>query len=194
MWDMHAARHADPTGIAGAMHIEQLGRASGSVRLDGSQILIRSAASCRDHSRGKRDVTNYRNHCWINGRFPSGRGFQLYFFRMHGIEQPALSLATIIERGEHHAATIEHLEVIESPADVRKPHHIVLQSTLGEMRVEVGEPIGTIPLHMTAPFNPAFGVGQGSYGLLFDQGVRLSSDGEGGIGWCERGFARQPIR
>lgn len=79
MWDMHAAHRADPTGIAGAMHIEQLGRVNGTLQLDGSLVDIRDAASCRDHSRGARDITNFRNHCWINGQFPSGRGFQLYY-------------------------------------------------------------------------------------------------------------------
>jgi len=47
---------------------------------------------------------------------------------------------------------------------------------------------------MTSPFNPAFGIGQGSYGLLFDEPIRIGWNGETGFGWCERGFARQPIR
>ncbi len=194
MWDMHAAHHGDPTGIAGAMHIEQLGQVSGTLHADGDETAIRNAFSCRDHSRGARDITNFRNHCWINGRFESGRGFQLYFFRMHGVEGPALSLATVVKDDRHHPATIEHIEVVDSPADFGRQHAVVLRSAIGEMRVSVREVLATLPIHMTSPFNPAFGTGQGSYGLLFDEAVRIDWNGETGVGWCERGFSKLPIR
>jgi len=194
MWDMHAEHKADPTGIAGAMHIEQLGRVGGMLQLDDREIGIRDAFSCRDHSRGARDVTNFRNHCWINGSFGSGRGFQLYFFKMHGLEGPALSLATVVQDGKHHPATIEHVEVVDDAEDFGRHHTVVLRSTLGEMRISVDEVLATLPIHMTSPFNPAFGIGQGSYGLLFDEAIRVGWNGETGFGWCERGFARQPIR
>ena len=193
-WDMHAAHHADPTGIAGAMHIEQLGRVSGSVRLDGDELAIRDAVSCRDHSRGKRDISLFRNHCWINGVFPGGKGFQLYYFRMHGTDGPALSLATVIAEGAHHPAGIEHIELVDGPDDFGRDHSVVLQSSLGEMRIAVRQVLATLPLHMSAPFDPAFGVGRGSRGVLFDEAVRMQCNGETGFGWCERGFSRHRIR
>lgn len=193
-WDMHEAHQSDPTGIAGAMHIEQLGRVSGSVRLDGDELAIRDAVSCRDHSRGRRDVSLFRNHCWINGVFPGGKGFQLYFFRIHGNDGPALSLATVIAEGSHHRASIERIELADGPDDFGGEHSVVLKSALGEMRIDIRQVLATIPLHMSAPFDPAFGIGRGSYGLLFDEPVRMHCNGETGFGWCERGFSKHRIR
>ena len=113
---------------------------------------------------------------------------------MHGLEGPALSLATVIQDGEHHPATIEQVEVVDGPADFGRQHTVALRSDLGEMRISVDEVLATLPIHMTSPFNPAFGIGQGSYGLLFDEAIRIGWNGETGFGWCERGFAGQPIR
>jgi hypothetical protein len=193
-WDMHAGHEHDPTGIAGAMHIEQLGEIEGSVRLDDRELKLANVPACRDHSRGKREVTNYRNHCWINGRFPSGRAFQLYYFRMHGVDGAALSVATIVHQNRHVPATIEHIEIADDVADAGRTHALRLRSALGEMNVAIAEVLTTIPVQMSAPFNPAFGSGRGSYAQMFDEAVRLECDGETGYGWCERGFSKQPLR
>ncbi|MFO1426719.1 MAG: hypothetical protein U1F11_07040 [Steroidobacteraceae bacterium] len=120
MWDMHAGDGHDATSIAGSMHIEQLGRCDGELVVDGRSYAIRGAQSCRDHSRGVRNVAPYRNHCWINGQFAGGRGFQLYVFRMHGIEGLALSRAVITEQGRQHPATVEEIEFVESTADIER--------------------------------------------------------------------------
>jgi hypothetical protein len=193
MWDMHAGHASDATGIAGSMHIEQLGRVNGRLQLNDREIVIRNAYSCRDHSRGGREVSKFRNHCWMNGVFSDGRGFQLYYFKMHGLVEPALSLATIMHGDERVPATIEHIELTDSPSDHGKLQTVVLSSKLGEMKIRVTDVLGTIPIHMTAPFNPAFGVGQGSHGLLFDEAVLLEWNGQRGIGWSERGFSKQKI-
>jgi hypothetical protein len=193
MWDMHGRHANDATGIAGAMHIEQLGQVNGRLQLNDREMVIRNAYSCRDHSRGGREVSGFRNHCWMNGVFAGGRGFQLYFFKMHGLVEPALSLATITHDNEQISATIRHVELTDSPTDHGKLQTIVLNSRLGEMKIRVTEVLSTIPIHMTAPFNPAFGVGKGSHGLLFDEAVLLEWNGEKGVGWSERGFSRQKI-
>jgi hypothetical protein len=190
MWDMHAGHGSDATGIAGAMHMEQIGRLSGTIAVDGDEIAVRDAYSCRDHSRGGREVSRFRNHCWINGRFPGGRAFQLYFFRMHGIEGPALSLANILDGQDRHAATIEQIEVMDAPGDAGRTHRVVLQSDLGEMQIAVSKVLATIPMHMTAPFNPTAGTGRNSFALMFDEAVQLEWNGETGYGWSERGSAR----
>ena len=194
MWDMHGGHDKDRTGVAGSMHIEQLGRCHGLVQFGDSELEIRDAASCRDHSRGTRDLTNYRNHCWINGTFNSGRGFHLYIFKMHGIEGAALSRATVIEDGVHHPATIEKVEFIDSLDDISRLHVVVLRSALGELTVEVKEVLASIPVRMSSPFNPAVGLVKDPHGIMFDQPIRVEANGESGVGWCERGFSRQPIR
>lgn len=193
LWDMHAGHEPDRTGVAGAMHIEQLGRCNGILRVDANEVTICDAVSCRDHSRGMRDVTNYRNHCWINGQFSGGRAFQLYVFRMHHIEGMALSLATVTQAGRQYPATVEHVEFVDAQQDYGRMHHIVLRSELGEMEIDVEEAWGTIPVTMTAPFNPSIGVVDDPHALIFDESLHMIWNGEAGFGWCERGFSRQPI-
>jgi hypothetical protein len=193
MWDMHGRHASDATGIAGAMHIEQLGQVNGKLKLNDWEIAVHDAYACRDHSRGGREVSGFRNHCWLNGIFSGGRGFQLYFFKMHGLVEPALAQATIMYRNEQIPATIQHIELTDSASDHGKLHTVILESELGEMKIQVTEVLSTIPIHMTAPFNPAFGLGKGSHGLLFDEAVVLEWNGEKGIGWCERGFSKRKI-
>jgi len=194
IWDMHAGHNTDATGVAGAMHIEQLGVCDGSLEVDGQKRAIAGAQSCRDHSRGARDITQYRNHCWINGSFPGDRHFQLYIFRMHHIDGIALSLANVFQGREPHAATIEQVEYVEGVADTGKLQTIVLRSALGDMKIAVREVYATIPITMTAPFNPAVGILNGPHGQIFDEAIRIEWEGKVGYGWSERGFSKQPIR
>jgi hypothetical protein len=193
-WDMHAGHDRDRTGLAGALHIEQIGVCNGTLRVDDKEYRIAQAYTCRDHSRGARDITQYRNHCWINGSFPGGRSFQLYNFRMHHIEGAALSLATVTQDGQHHTATIEHVEYVNALGDARALHRIVLRCALGEMSIAVQEVLTSIPMTMTSPFNPAAGLQPGPHGQMFDEGIRLEWNGVTGYGWSERGFSQLPIR
>lgn len=193
MWDMHAGHNKDSTGLAGAMHIEQLGLCSGTLDVDGYELAIANAQSCRDHSRGSRDVTNYRNHCWINGSFPGGRHFQLYIFKMHHIEGIALSLATVFQGREQYPATIEQVQYVERLEDAGKLHTVLLRCALGDMKIVVKDVLATIPVTMTSPFNPAVGIQNGPHGQIFDEPIRIEWDGKMGYGWCERGFSKQPI-
>jgi hypothetical protein len=192
-WDMHAGHAQDKTGLAGAMHIEQLGQCEGLIRVDDREFAIKRAYACRDHSRGARDNRQYRNHCWLNGRFSGGRGFQLYNFRMHHIEGVALSLATVIEGGKHHAATIEHIDYVNGPEEFGRLQSVLLKSTLGDMKISVNEVLSSIPTTMTSPFNPAAGVQTGLYGQMFDEGIRIEWNGATGFGWSERGYSHQPL-
>ncbi|MET0985336.1 MAG: hypothetical protein ABW034_08015 [Steroidobacteraceae bacterium] len=193
MWDMHAGHNTDSTGIAGAMHIEQIGRANGSITVDGKEIPVRDAYACRDHSRGGREISKFRNHCWINGAFPSGRAFQSYYFRMYGVEGAALSLATVVHEQKFYPATIEQVEVLGGPNDAGKSHVLRLKSELGEMKIDV-DVLATNALHMTAPFNPSAGRGRGSHAFMFDEAIRVKCNGEVGLGWCERGTALEPLQ
>jgi hypothetical protein len=193
IWNMHGGHSKDRTGIAGSMHIEQLGRCRGTLRLDDSELKIQDAVSCRDHSRGPRDLANYRNHCWINGVFDDGTGFHLYFFKLHHIEGAALSIATVIRDNVHHPATIKHVEFADGLDEFGKLHTITLRSTLGDMKIEVKEVLSTIPTRMSAPFNPATGIVKDPHGLMFDEAIRVEWNGTSGFGWCERGFSKQLI-
>jgi len=193
IWDMHAGHGKDPTGLAGAMHIEQLGRCDGTLRFDSHETLIRNAQSCRDHSRGSRDVTNYRNHCWINGTFSGGRSFHLYVFKMHYIEGTALSCATVVQDNVHYPATIEQIAYVDGPEDFGILHSFLLRSALGDMRIAVKEVLATIPESMTSPYNDIIGVVRDSHALLFEEPIRIECNGESGFGWCERGFSKQPL-
>ncbi|WP_275629466.1 hypothetical protein [Pseudomonas sp. 273] len=193
VWDMHAGHGSDSTSIAGAMHIEQIGHCSGRIEYAGGGFDIRAAYACRDHSRGQRDVSRYRNHCWINGRFDNGLSFQLYVFRLHGVEGHALSTAVVMQDGRQYPATIEHIEFVEGATDHGKLHRVILRSELGEMVCQVDDVLGSIPVSMTAPFNPGPGAVQERHALIFDEPIRLNWDGHVGYGWCERGASLQPL-
>jgi len=192
MWDMHSGDAADPTGLAGTLHTEQLGRCNGTLHLDDFEISIRDAYSCRDHSRGTRDVTNYRNHCWINGSFSGTRAFQLYTFKMHHIKGTALTLATVVHDRVHFPATIERIEYVNHPEEFGLLHTFLLRSALGDMNIAITEVLATIPESMTSPYNDIIGIVRDPHALLFEEPVRMEWNGETGFGWCERGYMREP--
>ena len=193
MWDMHAGHEKDSTGMAGAMHIEQLGVSSGVLRVNEAEHCIANAFTCRDHSRGARNFNKYRNHCWMSGAFAGGRSFQLYIFKMHGVEGIAMSQAVVSEGGRLYPATVEHVEVVDSLADVRKAQKIVLKSELGEMDIKVAPGYATIPVSIAAPFDPSIGRLREPHAMLFDEAVTMEWNGEKGLGWSERGFSKNPL-
>jgi hypothetical protein len=193
LWDMHAGHGTDATGIAGAMHIEQLGLCDGHLSVNGNRLSIAAAQSCRDHSRGARNIAPYRNHCWINGSFPGGRSFQLYVFRIRNVAGNALSLAVITDQGQQYPATVEAISFVDSAADIAQLQTLTLCSALGDMQIRVTAVQATIPISMTAPFNPTIGVVAGPHGLIYDEPIRIEWNGLTGYGWSERGFAREPL-
>ena len=190
IWDMHAGHKSDKTGLAGAMHTEQLGRCNGVLKINDTEIQIRDAFGNRDHSRGARDIGNYRNHCWIQGSFPGGRCFQLYVIRMHHIEGIAMSNALVTQDGVQYPATVEQVEFVESSDDRRKPHTVVLKSALGEMTLRATSLYATIPVVTTSPFNLTMGIVKEPHALMFDEPMTVEWNGQTGYGWSERGFSK----
>ena len=190
LWDMHAGHKTDKTGLAGSMHTEQLGRCNGVLKINDTEIVIRDAFSNRDHSRGSRDIGNYRNHCWIQGTFASGRSFQIYVIRMHHIDGIAMSNAMVTQDGVQYPATVEKIEFVESADDRRKPHTMVLKSALGEMTLRATNLNATIPVVTTSPFNLTIGIVKEQHALMFDEPMTVEWNGETGYGWSERGFSK----
>lgn len=188
-WDMHS-NGADSTGMAGSLHTEQLGEVAGRISVESNHFAIRGAHSCRDHSRGPRDVSNYRNHTWINGRFASGFAFCCYVLRTLSNPGMSISRAAIFENGVRYEATVAHVEFVESLNDHGRLHRLVLSSVRGEALIEVDEVIATIPISFSPPFDPTFGASRGTrVNRSFDEAVLLSYAGDRGVGWCERGFS-----
>jgi hypothetical protein len=184
---------SDATGVTGALHTEQLGYCAGTLAYEGQNYRIAGALGCRDHSRGKRDFASYKEHCWINGEFPGKRGFQLYAANIFGHDEPALSTAVVIEGGTLHPAAIKHVEFIGSASDHHKPQTIVLDSDLGEMVIRATHSRTCLPVSVLKPFEAQAGVMRGQeHGLIFDETIDLEWDGHKGLGWSERGFAKNP--
>jgi len=59
------------------VHYEHAGRFTGTLHY-GSRSVTLAGTGYRDHSTGPRDVGPMLSHTWVHGRFPGGRGFQVF--------------------------------------------------------------------------------------------------------------------
>jgi hypothetical protein len=198
MWDMKG-QHDDKTGIAGSMHTEQIGSCSGTIAFAARNVQVRGGYAVRDHSRGPRTTEKYERHCWLNGRFESGRCFHTYTMDVDGVSRPAMSHAVVFEGDKPFPAEIKEIEYIRGPGDARKLHRFILSSALGEMRIDVTGVISSVPVSMLEPFDLSPGampdVSAGvRNGIVFDEAVEIEWLGTKGVGWSERGARIVPTQ
>ncbi len=193
IWNMKGDS-AEASSMAGGLHIEQIGSASATIRTDHEQLALHNFYAVRDHSRGVRDPSGYRQHSWVNGSFPGGRSFFVYGMRLHGHDAAGMGNAAIIQDGVCHQAKLIHTDYIDGAADARKLHLVIIHSPLGEMEIRVTEVLTSLPMSFVNPFDPMPGTALGRrQSTMFDEGVRLDWQGSPGIGWSERGVAEEPL-
>ncbi len=193
VWNMRGDS-AEASSMAGGLHIEQIGRANGTLLYQGEKLVFEDCYSIRDHSRGVRDPSAFKKHCWLNGDFPNKRSFFVYAMQFQGSDVVGMTNAVIVQDGEFHPAELLHVEFISGAGDMRKPHHLVLDSTLGQMDVKITEAITSMPVSFVKPFDVAPGAVKGrSAVIMFDEAVRLVWNGVQGLGWSERGVATRPL-
>ena len=142
LWDMkHASNEAEH--IAGAMHIEQIGKANGTVVHEGTSYAFNDAYIVRDHSRGPRDIARYRWSCWMNGHLPGNRFFHLYAIQTQGTEKIGMSNAGIFEGGSYYPAQLLHTDLQHDAVNPDQRHSFVLGCALGEFEVRTAEVISS---------------------------------------------------
>ena len=193
LWNMKGDS-VEASMMAGAMHIDHIGVANGTLKYEGKTYTISQGYSVRDHSRGVRDMSPYGAHCWINGCFPGGRAFYLYAMRLQGQQELGMENAAVAQGQTLYPAKLLHTDLISSAADAKTTHRLVLESDLGRMEVEVSKVLTCFPISMVMPFDTAVGrLNKRNSALMFDETVSLSWAGEQGIGWSERGVASEPL-
>jgi hypothetical protein len=193
VWNMRGDS-AEASAMAGGLHIEQIGKAHAMISYRGEKFSFEDCYTIRDHSRGVRDPTSFKKHCWLNGDFPGRRSFFVYAMQFQGSDSVGMSNAVILEEGKFHPASVAHVEFISGAGDMRKPQTLILDSGLGRMEVNFAEVLTSIPMSFVNPFDPLPGrvFGRPSV-IMFDEAVRLEWGAVHGLGWSERGVAPTPF-
>ena len=203
IWDMHADvedRSGDQTENKAANfnspdgHVEQNGTVSGTIRFGDETYTLHDAPGTRDHSRGVRNLTNYKGHVWTNGHFPGGRSFNAFGMKTHGFEGVAVQRAAVTVEGTMYDAsmTAETTAWLERPGQLFEPSVVVLESPeLGRIELGCKKVINSIPMVLYPPADYDFSVPaqvrDKKCVWINEQKVIWRWDGEEGNGHLERG-------
>lgn len=189
VWNMsgHASSAEE---IAGKMHIEQVGVASGTATFGAETVRVNRAFAQRDHSRGARDVTKFYRHCWAQGSFPErDLTFNLYSMLVFGREDEPMMNASVTQAGRRYPATITRIAYMNSRADAMKPYAITLQSERGEMTFRTAEFVASFPTAFVSPWDIVAGAFPHEHSVTgVEEAVVWEWDGLRGDGWSERSF------
>jgi hypothetical protein len=197
VWNMsgHAGKS---TEIAGALHIEQVGRGDGFIEFGEERFEINNAFTNRDHSRGIRIVDKFKRHCWAQGRFVEHDiTFNAYVYDMYGVDGLASANASVTKGSQRYPAEVKEIELIEGYADTgisSPPFRLVISSELGEMVLSKSATITSSPMSIVNPWDLHHGIAPGvPYGPAFEEAVLWDWQGSQGSGWCERCFVHEPF-
>ena len=193
-WDM-AGHSSSSAAVAGSLHVEQVGRGHGIVDVGGERYQVERAFMNRDHSRGFRDMAQFRRHCWAQGYFEDDDlSFNVYAVDLFGHEEIAMSHATISRADRRLRAAIKEIELIRGAADARQPYRIVLDTEIGDIALTKSETTTSAPISFTSPWELHHGITPGIHSALtFEEGVRWDWEGRRGTGWSERAFIHEPF-
>lgn len=188
LWNMKGDS-AGAAAMAGTLHIEQLGRINGTIRYDGQEFHLQDAFGSRDHSRGARDVSRYKRHCWVNGTLGDNLAFHLYAMELRDASGVSMQNAVLIQDGRLIPAKLLSGSFISSLEDRRESCSFLIGSELGELTIRVTEVLATIPLGMATPYDVSLGrIHDADSALVLDEFARFECNGKEGAGWLERGF------
>ncbi|WP_156495495.1 hypothetical protein [Croceicoccus estronivorus] len=194
VWDM-SGHASSAEHIAGKMHVEQVGAASGTVTFGKDRWEVRDAFMQRDHSRGARDVSGFYRHCWAQGRFRErDLTFNLYSMFVFGHEGEPMMNASVSQGGKRFVATIRDLAYMEARNDVKKPYSVTLASELGEMTFRVIDFVASFPTSFISPWDICAGTFPDEHHVTgLEEAVVWEWDGLRGDGWSERSFNDRPF-
>jgi hypothetical protein len=188
VWDMSG--HAQGAeALAGKMHVEQVGVVSGVLAYDNTEYRIKDGFAQRDHSRGVREVSRFKRHCWAQGHFPDvGVTFNLYAMEVFGAPAPMMN-ATISKGDKRYPAEITHIDFMEGPEEGRKLWTISIKSELGAMTFKTKEVFVSLPVSFTCPWDIHAGFTPRHHSAAsYEEAVVWEWDGHKGVGWSERSF------
>jgi hypothetical protein len=120
IWDMGAEMRRQSWGH---IHYEQLGRLVGVVRVEDREVGF-NGVGIRDHTRGPRDWTQLRRHCWLHGVFPGDRGFMVCDVEVEGHH---LRRATVVADGLLHEAELVGSPCLQAREDGQHGYQIDLE-------------------------------------------------------------------
>jgi hypothetical protein len=196
IWDMHGV--SDSQDFAGTGHIEQIGHATGPIRI-GSETHHYDGLAHRDHSRGPRDASKLKTHHWLQGQFSDGRAFALYHAILWGMETPAFSKAVVWDGDALHQATIDLPFSIESTLDAALPFSFALTYAGKTLAIDVTAIPTTAFLSFSVPNEEYVGVFPSRSGaqpnVLLEQSAMMRlADGTEGHGMLERSIPGETHR
>lgn len=194
IWNM-TGHAGDGEAIAGALHIEQVGSGRGFIEFAGQRRVIEGAFMNRDHSRGVRNLTPLRRHCWAQGWFAEAQvSFNVYAIEVFGMQGLAMAKASV-SRGEHrYPAEVLEVELLENSDTPMQPQGIHLRSALGEMHLVSTRTAACLPIGVTHPWEAYAGTTPGRHCMMtFEEPVQWEWDGHAGFGWSERAWNASPF-
>ena len=194
VWNMSGHEEHGET-IAGSLHLEQVGTGHGFVEFGDERRAIEHAFMNRDHSRGVRDLTPFRRHCWAQGWFPAEDvTFNVYAIEVFGVDGLAMQTATVSHGDQRYPAEIVAVELIEGLHDMMGAFRLTLRSELGEMSLLNPGADRSLPVGVTSPWEVFAGATPGQHNMMtFEEPVRWDWDGRSGLGWSERAFNAAPF-
>jgi hypothetical protein len=175
-------------------HYEQLGRVTGTVTIDGSEVAF-DGTGHRDHSRGPRDFTSVLDHAWVDCLFPGGRFFALYRMRLPG-GADGVAVACIGDQNSVTSVKVLAMPLLDEDPSSHERYAIVLETADGRetIEAEIVAPLGTTS-YMT-PNWMAVGAGTAPEvtHIVSDGATRFVWAGEQGFGHTQRSTAPQHRR
>ena len=190
VWDIASSGRS--SGVVGHGHIEQIGRTTGSIRINDETFEFDCLAN-RDHSRGPRNMTGVFSHLWMHGVFGDGRCFQAYDMQQGSSHNTVMSEAAVFADGVMHVAELEvgyRLPEKDSIAGIQEPIPFSLKYGGQVMRgVTTAYPLQMFG-QFTAPYDTYIGMENDdkfSNNFLIHQAALFElDDGSTGSGYIER--------
>jgi hypothetical protein len=190
IWDLSRVGHQSE--FMGAGHVEQFGRLTGTIELDGERFAYDSVIN-RDHSRGPRVFDSNIRHNWLQGYLEDGVMFQLYEAEVTGKTGPAYSEVNVVENGIAHSGRVtihDKLPFTENRGLVKTPVRMTIGYADKSIEVTATEFPRTISIQSTSPNDMYVGrrqVDAVQNTTVVEQAVRyVTADGRKGYGHMER--------
>jgi hypothetical protein len=166
-------------------HLEQAGRVTGTIVIEGDEITLDCSTAFRDHTWGRRNYEGLDRHAWCYGIFPSGRIF-LVLEAWHDPDEHAC-FGFVVEDGTMVLARPVQTPDLKDPAGEPRRFTIALESSVGDMTVNV-EMLHAMSFHLKAPLEMPLGTDWGAERNTINvEGPTVCDwNGERGYGWIER--------
>jgi hypothetical protein len=167
-------------------HYEQHFTAEGTLQVGAEQFALHGHG-LRDHSTGTRHLRDMRNHCWIHGRFPSGRAFQIFHAVTMGGNVMSCCVIDEPDGTRRRMRLANPAPLLDDEGPLGRGYQLRFEDD-GEPVVIDGEPLTTATLSILEPWDMTIGAYRhpGAIHRLFEGMTRFRCAGETGHGLTER--------